>query len=74
MAKLSMPRHVQEFLKSQGVPSVVRVAGRHPKVLFEVGEHRLMYTCAKTVSDWRAIANAQSDLRRMLRDAGIKLK
>ncbi len=69
MARLSIPRQVQLYLDSQGIKSTVK-QGRHVKVLFEVGETKLIYTCGKSVSDWRVVANVRSDLRRMLRDAG----
>ncbi len=72
MAKFSMCRQVQLFLKSQDISSTVKM-GKHTKVLFEVNGHKLMYTCGKTVSDVRAVANARADLRCMLRDAGVTL-
>lgn len=58
-------------LSGAGIPFTVDRSSKHRKVRWQIGDQRFTYFCSATSSDWRGVLNARSDVRRMLRQAGI---
>jgi len=67
MARDCMVKEVLGELCSLGIEGRIQEGRKHYKVLFEVGDRKLMYTCSKSQSDRRASKNARADIRRMVR-------
>jgi hypothetical protein len=59
-------------LHAAGIRDVtVSSGGNHQQVRFKVNGQERMFTVACTASDVRAVANARSDIRRLLRSLGL---
>lgn len=59
---------ILEELEAAGVKAEVE-RNKHYKIRFEVAGRKLLYTCAATTSDRRAVLNARCDVRRLIREA-----
>lgn len=70
MAKETPVTAVLAELVSAGVEHRVD-QGKHYKVRFWVGGRQYTYVVARTTSDHRAILNARTGVRRILRDLGV---
>jgi hypothetical protein len=60
-------------LENAGIRNVEVTRGsRHPQLRFQInGGPVRIFTVAGTPSDWRAADNTRSDMRRLLRSAGV---
>ena len=67
MGRLVIADEAQSLLLKHGIESRTRTAKGHVKIYFEAYGKKLLYCCGGSVSDYRALANVKSDLRRMLR-------
>lgn len=67
MALQSETDVVTAALREAGLSYTLEHRGKHVKVTWFAGGRRHVYACAKTPSDWRAMLNCRSRVRRMLR-------
>lgn len=73
MATMTELQIATKMLGGAGVPFTVAHGSKHPKVRWQVDGRKFTYFCGGTSSDWRSLHNCKSDIRRMLRQAGVSI-
>lgn len=68
-SRVRVPEHIPEELLKVGARIVeTGMGGQHPFVRFELGGQVRKFGWPGTSSDWRAMRNNRTELRRLIRD------
>lgn len=62
---------VTSALREEGFSFMIDYGRKHVKVTWFANGRSHVYHCAKTPSDWRALINCRSRIRRMLRQVHV---
>jgi hypothetical protein len=69
ISRSGIPNMLRDELRRHGIPDSHIEAGKHPALVFHVGQRRLRFTFPSTPSCPRSALNAVASLRRYIREA-----
>ena len=61
-------RAMSGVLRDHGIPYSIRHGGKHPHIVFKVGERCFERAIPASPSDYRSALNARAQMRRLMKD------